>query len=745
MKKRIQCLLSVVLMLCVAFNLLSVTALATTSGTGATTWDISEMPDTSQVTARFEGDTLYITGSGRMTASFRDTAAPWASVKQSIRKVVVSTGVTNVGAYAFNYCRNLSSVSLPDSLTEIGTYAFQATGIKRLTIPASVEKIGRMIATPNTYYEVLGNPADVDDHAFSTSLVSVGDQATAAALNEKTNVSAIIVLDGGKYGETDAELANLSYGLIAPVKEGCTFQGWYRDVAFTDPCSISKDGRYIVNVNNVYYAKWTDGVTPAPVEYMVSFDSQGGSAVASQTVAENGKAVKPAAPTRSGYTFAGWFTDTAYTSEWDFETAVTENLTLYAKWDAQQPGTPSIPSTPDTPSTSSGGGSSNNSSNGNSNSAATTLPVTTDTTNRDGIALTETTAKPAATTTGGTASATVDSATGDEIVRQAVLRNSENIVIAPEIKGDVRKTEVAIPAAAVEQIGVNTNANLTVSTPVAEVTIPNSALNSLAEPGEQIVVIAERSGSTLDVAVKVGDTTVEKVSGGLTVTAPVKKTTPGTVAVLVLEDGTRQVIRKSTAGEDSISIPLDGSAKVEIMDNSKQFSDVSIASWEAGAVAFASAHELFNGTSETTFSPDLPMSRGMMAVVLHNLENNPKSAITGAFTDVDNSAWYAEGIAWAAEKGIITGYSHDRFAPDSDITREQLAVMLWRYAGTPSATGKNLNFNDADHVSNWAMEAMLWATEKGIINGRGNGILDPTGKATRAQVAQMLKNFMENI
>ena len=136
------------------------------------------------------------------------------------------------------------------------------------------------------------------------------------------------------------------------------------------------------------------------------------------------------------------------------------------------------------------------------------------------------------------------------------------------------------------------------------------------------------------------------------------------------------------------------------------------------------------------------MSRGMLAVVLHNLEDNPNQPLTSIFSDVDNTKWYAEGVAWAAEKGIVTGYG-GKFDPNGDITREQLAVMLWRYAGSPKAKSGTLNFTDAYKVSSWALEAMRWATEKGIINGKGNGILDPTGKATRAQAAQMLKNFLE--
>ena len=89
------------------------------------------------------------------------------------------------------------------------------------------------------------------------------------------------------------------------------------------------------------------------------------------------------------------------------------------------------------------------------------------------------------------------------------------------------------------------------------------------------------------------------------------------------------------------------------------------------------------------------------------------------------------------------GYGNGMFGPNDNITREQLAVMLWRYAGSPAATDKELHFNDADKASGYALDALRWAVENGVINGKGGGILDPKGLATRAQTAQMLKNFLK--
>ena len=370
-------------------------------------------------------------------------------------------------------------------------------------------------------------------------------------------------------------------------------------------------------------------------------------------------------------------------------------------------------------------------------------PVTTGTSTEGGTSTTETTAVPSASTQGGTASATVDTAMGNEIVKQAVDNKSENVVIAPSVTGSVTKTEVSIPASTVGQLGSQTGASLTVSTPVAEVTIPNGGLGSLGSAGGTVTVTAGQTGNTVELTVTAGGKTVERVPGGVTLTVPVEHTTPGTVAVLVHPDGTREVVRKSVADGDSVTIPLDGSAKLELVDNSKPFADVPATGWQAEAAAFVSSHELFSGTAPGQFSPNAPMSRGMLAVVLHNLERNPAQTLTGVFADVDGGQWYAEGVAWAEAQGIIGGYGSGRFGPNDNVTREQLAVMLWRYAGNPAATVQGLSFADADEASGWAVDALRWAAEKGILSGRGDGILDPAGQATRAETARMLMNFLE--
>lgn len=342
---------------------------------------------------------------------------------------------------------------------------------------------------------------------------------------------------------------------------------------------------------------------------------------------------------------------------------------------------------------------------------------------------------------GAAAAVQISSSTGSQIVNQAVKNNSAAVVIAPVIRGGVTSAQVTIPAAAVSGLSRRTGADVVVDTPVARVVIPNGALSALS--GNSLTVSADRQDSTLSVTVQSGGQTVDSVSSGLTVTAPASSPS-GTVAVLVNDDGSREVIRKSAVLDGAINIPLKGSARVEIVDNGKSFRDVSAASWACGAVAFVSGHELFIGTDEGVFSPNASMTRGMVAMVLHNLEHNPDSGRDSQFSDIAGGAWYAGAVSWAARQGIVYGYPDGSFGPGKEVTREQLAVMLYRYAGSPkTAAGSAGRFDDSSSISGYAREAMDWAVENGIINGVSVDRLDPGGLATRAQVAQMLKNFVE--
>ncbi len=177
------------------------------------------------------------------------------------------------------------------------------------------------------------------------------------------------------------------------------------------------------------------------------------------------------------------------------------------------------------------------------------------------------------------------------------------------------------------------------------------------------------------------------------------------------------------------------------------FTDVKSGNWFYDAVKYAYAQGLMTGTSATTFAPNGTMNRAMIVTVLYRLEKSP--AVTGAskFTDVPAGQWYSDAVAWAAANKIVNGYDETTFGPMNAVTREQMAAILFRYEqvkGLENVTlEENLNrFPDQNKISAYAIPALQWAVGQKIINGNANGTLDPTGTATRAQVAQIFTNLL---
>ena len=177
------------------------------------------------------------------------------------------------------------------------------------------------------------------------------------------------------------------------------------------------------------------------------------------------------------------------------------------------------------------------------------------------------------------------------------------------------------------------------------------------------------------------------------------------------------------------------------------FTDVKSGNWFYDAVKYAYAQGLMTGTSATTFAPNGTMNRAMIVTVLYRLEKSP--AVTGAskFTDVPAGQWYSDAVAWAAANKIVNGYDETTFGPMNAVTREQMAAILFRYEqvkGLENVTlEENLNrFPDQDKISAYAIPALQWAVGQKIINGNADGTLDPTGTATRAQVAQIFTNLL---
>lgn len=180
-----------------------------------------------------------------------------------------------------------------------------------------------------------------------------------------------------------------------------------------------------------------------------------------------------------------------------------------------------------------------------------------------------------------------------------------------------------------------------------------------------------------------------------------------------------------------------------------RFKDVPAGVWYSGAVEYVAQNELMSGVGGGLFKPGTSMTRAMMAQVLYNMEGRPEVSAQRAFQDVADSAWYAPAIKWAVSNKIATGYNSTRFGPEDKITREQMTVMLYNYAkmkkyDISSDTDVN-TYADAKNISSWALEAVRWATGKGLLTGIGNNTLAPESSATRAQLASILMRYSEKI
>lgn len=168
--------------------------------------------------------------------------------------------------------------------------------------------------------------------------------------------------------------------------------------------------------------------------------------------------------------------------------------------------------------------------------------------------------------------------------------------------------------------------------------------------------------------------------------------------------------------------------------------------WGEDEILKAYHDGLFSGVSATKFAPDAQMTRGMLVTVLHRLAGEPEPRSTQtAFTDVPQSAYYAKAVAWAVESGVVNGISATEFAPESNITRQQLVTMLYRYAKFEgrdvSASADISRFSDAASVQDYALNAVRWAVAEGILKGNANNQLMPNGLATRAETAALMVRY----
>lgn len=181
------------------------------------------------------------------------------------------------------------------------------------------------------------------------------------------------------------------------------------------------------------------------------------------------------------------------------------------------------------------------------------------------------------------------------------------------------------------------------------------------------------------------------------------------------------------------------------------FTDVRETDWFYDGVSYATEKGLMNGVSATKFDPNGETSRAMLVTILWRLAGKPQEDLAMTFTDVEPEMWYTEAIRWAANKGVVQGYDRTTFGVNDPVTREQMAVILHRFAQMNAGYNENKlvvnhitqDYRDADKISAWAKDGIRWAVDAELLRGVGNDMLDPAGHANRAQTATILMRFCE--
>ena len=277
----------------------------------------------------------------------------------------------------------------------------------------------------------------------------------------------------------------------------------------------------------------------------------------------------------------------------------------------------------------------------------------------------------------------------------------------------------------------------------AACTVTVSSYLPPANPNYRITVEATQGGTVT------ADPTAAKAGATVTLTpAPDRGYRVGSVAVTD-RFGDAVAVTEQADGTYTFTMP-NGQVTVTVTfaETPLPFTDVMEGDWFYDAVVYAYETGLMDGVGDNLFAPNSQTTRAQLVTILHRLAGEPEPGGDSGFSDVAAGTWYTDAVAWAAENGIVNGTTDTTFAPGEDITREQLVTVLYRYAESKgydvSASADLSGYPDAGQVQDYAQPAMAWAVAEGIVEGV-DGTLNPTGDATRAQIATILMRFCEGV
>lgn len=721
-------------------------------------WDISVSDEVSEVTADMslndikEGLGFIIKGSGKMR-DFDTSNNKSPSFQWSFKYVEISEGITNIGSYIFydeERAPTFPYIILPSTINEIDSNAFSGRSISVIDLTK------------------LSNNTEIAETAFSNRNIEIIYSPSEELRKKIKNLSlntAAAVTNGGKFPDnTEYE----SSELLTPERDGYKFEGWYTNIECTQKAQFTGKG--------TYYAKWSN--TQPPAENTRPTDSP------DLQQPDELQDMNPDISKDDDNVVSG--NDEAQTdgnTQAPNDPGNSDNDDSPNQGDSEHT-TPPSPSTPDTPDETekldydmSGiefkDGTAVYNGKAQGLTITGTLPKGVEVTyiyENDLVPVTPGEYNIIAKFTGDTehynpipskmATLTIEKAemklsfgypslkvlptdkpfTNDLIGApkdSIVTYKTSNIKVADVSEtGEITivgegKTTITASASETPLYKAGTvSYELTVAAnkPQEDQDSEDKTLSTITYPNGAKVIVPKDPGRIMTATVVVPDKLDHAV-----VTIPMEDVAYGTVA---LNNGTGEIIKLCIPDADGLTVLLEHSMNLIMFDNSKTFKDVPAAYWGKDFINFATAHKLFAGMSETQFSPDIPMTRGMMMTVL------------ASFANVDTkggSVWYERGMNWAKAMGISDGTY-----PNNDITREQLAVMLYHYVEDPGISSDSSEtlakkFTDAGKISKYAVTAISWAVENGVMKGMTDTTLDPQGKATRAQVATMMKRICEFI
>lgn len=344
----------------------------------------------------------------------------------------------------------------------------------------------------------------------------------------------------------------------------------------------------------------------------------------------------------------------------------------------------------------------------------------------------------------------IESAQGGETVNVDLTTGKTELdkEVFEELSGKDATLEVKVPGGVTWTVNgkdIPAGADLTdldLSVDMDTGTIPAEAVNSVNSEAGTVQLTVKNDG-------EFGFT--------MTLTAPVGAKNAGLWANLYhYDEAAGKLVYTASSlvdGNGYASLPVGSAGQYALVLDGKShalpFTDLAAGAWYEDAVAYVYRHDLMSGFSEDTFGPNAALSRAQLCQILYNMEGRPAVTGSGSFSDLADGAWYTDAVTWAASKGIVDGYGGGLFGPDDNITREQLASILYRCAqarGDDVSVGEDTNilsYSDAADVAEYAVSAMQWACGAGVITGISESALAPRGEATRAQTAAMLMRFCE--